>query len=78
MVILNIRIIDEKDIVVVRGLEFPNVIVQAKTVAAAKKEFLKALEYFFTVRAKIEAEKYPLSQKEKTETLRMELVENEP
>ena len=78
MVILNIRIIEEDDIVVVCGLEFPNVIVQAKTAEEAKKEFLRALGYFFTVRAKIEAEKYPLSQKEKTEALRMELVGNEP
>ena len=61
-----------------RGLEFPNVIVQGKTSDEAKQEFLKALEYFFTVRAKIENEKYPLLQKEKTETLRMELVGNEP
>ena len=75
MVILNIRIIEEDDIVVIRGLEFPNVIVQGKTVDEAKKEFLKSLEYFFTIRAKLENEEYPLLQKEKTEALRMELVE---
>lgn len=34
--------------------EFSNVIVQGKTNAEAKKEFLKALDYFFTVRAKLE------------------------
>ena len=77
MITLNIRVIEENDIVIIRGLEFPNVIVQAKTNTEAKKEFLKALDYFFTVRAKLEDEKYPLLQKETAETLRMELVSNE-
>lgn len=77
MLALNIRIIEDDDIVIMRGLEFPNVIVQGKTRDEAKAEFVKALEYFFTIRAKIENEKYPLLQKEKTETLRMELVGNE-
>ncbi len=77
MAVINIRIIEEDGIVVVRGLEFPNVIVQGKTVEEAKKEFAKALECFFATRAKIENEKYPLLHKEKAETMRMELVENE-
>ena len=77
MITLNIRVIEENDIVIIRGLEFPNVIVQAKTNIEAKEEFLKALDYFFTVRAKLEDEKYPILQKEKAETLRMELVSNE-
>ena len=77
MVTLNIRVIEEEDIVIIRGLEFPNVIVQGKTNAEAKDEFLKALDYFFKIRAKLEDEKYPLLQKEKAETLTMELVSNE-
>ena len=77
MITLNIRVIEENDVVIIRGLEFPNVIVQGKTNAEAKKEFLKALDYFFTIRAKLEDEKYPLLQKEKAETLQMELVSNE-
>ena len=77
MLSLNIRIIEEEDVVVIRGLEFPNVIVQGGDRNEAEKEFLKALEYFFTVKAKIEEEKYPLLQKEKTATLGMELVGNE-
>jgi len=77
MITLNIRVIEENDIVIIRGLEFPNVIVQGKTNAEAKEEFLKALDYFFTIRAKLEDEKYPLLQKETAETLRMELVSNE-
>ena len=77
MVTLNIRVIEEEDIVIIRGLEFPNVIVQGKTNAEAKDVFLKALDYFFKIRAKLEDEKYPLLQKEKAETLTMELVSNE-
>jgi len=77
MITLNIRVIEENDIVIIRSLEFPNVIVQGKTNAEAKTEFLKALDYFFTVRAKLEDEKYPLLQKEKAETLQLELVSNE-
>lgn len=77
MITLTIRIIEEEDIVIMRSLEFPNVIVEGKTVAEARQEFLKALDCFFTVRTKIENEKYPLLQKEKTETLQMELVSNE-
>lgn len=76
MITLNIRIIEEDDIVIIRGLEFPNIIVQGKTIDEARKEFLKALSYFFTVRAKLEDEKYPLLQKEKAETLQLELVSN--
>jgi len=53
MVTLNIQVIEEEDIVIIRGLEFPNVIVQGKTYTKAKKEYLKALDYFFTVRAKL-------------------------
>ena len=77
MLSLNIRIIEEDDVVIMRGLEFPNVIVQGKTSDEAKQEFLNALEYFFTVRTKIESEKYPLLPKEKTETLKMELISND-
>ena len=74
MVVLNIRIIEGEDGIVIRGLEFPNVIVQGDTVNEAKQEFLRALEHFFKARAKIEEEEYPLSQDEKTDTLQMELT----
>lgn len=45
------------DIVISGSGKFSNVIVQGKTHAEAKKEFLKALDYFFTIRAKLEDEK---------------------
>ena len=77
MITLNIRIIEGDNIVIMRSLEFPNVIVQGKTNTEAKKEFLKALDYFFIIRTKIENKKYPLSHEEKTETLQMELISNE-
>ena len=50
------KIIEEKDVTIIRGMEFPNVIVQGRTLEEAKQEFLKAMKYFFTVRAKIENE----------------------
>ena len=74
MIPLNIQIMEQEDVVIMRGLEFPNVIVQGKTRDEAKEEFLKALEYSFTSSARIESKKYPLLPKEKTETLRMNLV----
>ena len=77
MAALNVRIIEEDDVVVIRGLEFPNVIVQGKTLEEAKKEFLSALTYFFTVRAKIEKEKYPLTQKERISTMKCDVIYND-
>ena len=74
---LSIRIIEEDDIVVIRSLEFPNVIVQGENFDEAKKELFKSLDYYFKVKAQIETEKYPLTNKETTKKLRMDMVELE-
>ena len=46
--------------VVMRGLEFPNVIVQGKDVDEARINFQQALSFYFEAKANIEQENYPL------------------
>lgn len=74
---INVRYIEHDDVVVMRGLEFPNVIVQAETLKKAKAEFVKALNYSFKIRAKMDKENYPLKPTEKIKELNMEMIYNE-
>ena len=77
IITLNLRVTEEKDVVVISGLEFPNVVVQGKTKAEAKKDFLEAVDYFFTTSAEIEMERDPLLENEKIETLHWKLTSKE-
>ena len=76
MATINIVILEAEDVVVIRGLEFPGVIVQGKNIQEAKNEFDKSLGHMLQVRAKIARDQYPLTNKEKVETVGMDLVYN--
>lgn len=73
---INVKQIVSDDVVVVRGLEFPNIIVEGKDEKEAIDNFKKALCYYFTVRKKINHDVYPLSENEKLSSFQMEFIPN--
>jgi len=74
---LSLKILEHEEVVVIRCLEFPNIVVEGKNELEATNNFKKAFEYFLTVRNKIEIEQYPLAKNEKIQSLQMEFLTNE-
>lgn len=76
MAIINVRIIEEDGVVVMQGLEFPGIIVQGKTEQEAFEKFDDSLDHLLRVRAKLATEKYPLTNRETTRAIRVEMAYN--
>lgn len=74
---ISMIVIEADDVVVIRGLEFPGIIVQGDTLEEAKMEFDKSLDHLLKVRAKLAIDQYPLAKNERVERARVELVHNE-
>ena len=77
MATINLVVLETEDVVVIRGLEFPGVIVQGSTLKEAKKKFDKSLGHLLEVRAKLSLDQYPLVQNERVEKVNVELLYNE-
>ena len=77
MATINLIVLEAEDIVVIRGLEFPGIIVQGATLEEAKAEFDKSLDHLLKVRAELAIDQYPLAKNERVEQARVELVHNE-
>ena len=77
MVTINLVVMELDDVVVIRGLEFPGIIVQGDTLEEAKAEFDKSLDHLLKVRAELARDQYPLAQNERVEKASMELLYNE-
>lgn len=74
---INMVIGEADGVVVIRGLEFPGVIVEGSTFEEAKAEFAKSLDQLLKVRAELAIDQYPLAKNERVEKARMELQYNE-
>ena len=77
MATINLIVLEAEDIVVIRGLEFPGIIVQGNTLEEAKAEFDKSLDHLLEVRAKLAIDQYPLAKNERVEKASMELLYKE-
>lgn len=77
MATINMIVLEADDVVVIRGLEFPGIIVQGATLDEAVAEFDKSLDHLLEVRAKLAIDQYPLAKNEKVRSVNVELVYNE-
>lgn len=77
MVTINLVVMETEDAVIIRGLEFPGIIVEGGTLEEAKAEFDKSLDHLLKVRAALAIDKYPLAKNERVEKASMELLYNE-
>ena len=75
MLSLKVRTKNENGIVVMRGEDFPNVVVQGKNMVEAKKGFLKALEFYFEAMAEMNGQGTALLKNEKAHTLKWEIIQ---
>ena len=73
---VNVKIDEYDDVVVIRGLEAPNVIVEGKDRKEAIEEFKKAYCFYLNVKRNRATNEYPLAEKAKIHSLPMEFVSN--
>ena len=78
MISLTLRFTEEKDVTVMRCLELPNIIVQGKDLQDAKKNFVKAVEYFFKVGSRLERQQDPLLSNEKEDEIKVRFSTVDP